>query len=54
MLSGAVHHPRIGRSHRVGGRSEGGMHEGVDFAHIFEGGVVNVPHLTTTNVMETS
>ena len=50
----SVHHPWIGWSHRIGGRSEGGMGERVILADVLEGGKVNIPHLTATNIVKTS
>ena len=55
MIPRAVHQPRIGRGHRIGRRSEGGMCEGVRLAHILQGSEVGVPHLTSrSNAVETS
>lgn len=55
MLPWSIHYPRVGRGHRVGGRSEGGMREWVGLAHVLEGSEVNVPHLpSSADAMETS
>ena len=55
VLPRSIHHPRVGRSHRVGGRSEGGMREWVGLAHILKVSEVDVPHLSSSaDTMETS
>lgn len=50
----ALNHPGVGGSNRVGGRSEGGMREGVSLAHILQGSEVNIPHWPPTKIVQSS
>ena len=54
MFPWALHHPGVGGSDRVGGRSEGGMREGVILTHILQGSEVNIPHWSPTKTVQTS